>query len=87
MSDSIESRVRTVIARVLKIAPQRVRSEHLLGDDLGAGWQTVFEIALELERDYGLIISIDDVEAWGTVADIVTTIERALAVQAAERAA
>jgi acyl carrier protein len=77
MSDTIEARVRTIVAAALGAPPEHVLPETTLSiGDLG--WEGFLEIALEVRLAFGISIPLD-FSTWTTVADIVLSAERALA--------
>jgi acyl carrier protein len=99
MADSVEDRVRTIVAEELHAAPQNVRPETVLrlGDlgslaDLSGGWQSagwakLYAIADRIERDYGIRFDLGTADLWTTVADIIASTETAIARAAALAAA
>ena len=77
---TIEERVRQIVGGVLNTAPEHVRAEASLKDDLGATSLDRYTILMEIEEAYSL--ELDDVpeeeleEKIVTVADIITFLEK-----------
>jgi acyl carrier protein len=83
MADSIETRVRTVIADVLDAPPELVRPETSLSlADLG--WKGFLMITLEIEHEFRVAMPVEVPNGWTSVADVIMATERAIA-QAAQR--
>lgn len=81
MSDSVEDRVRTIIASVLKAPPDHVRPETQLSlADLG--WKGFLEITCEIEYRFGISLPVEVPNCWTTVADFVVATENALVARA-----
>jgi acyl carrier protein len=70
--DDIETRVRSVIARIIpEVDPSSLKgSDHLI-DNLGADSQNTFELVMAIEREFGIQISDVDAETFQTVQQIV----------------
>jgi acyl carrier protein len=86
MPDSIEARVRTVIADVLDAPPELVRPETSLSlADLG--WKGFLMITLEIEHEFGVAMPVEVPNGWTSVADVIMATERAIAAAAPARSA
>ncbi len=79
---TIEEKVKQVVGGVLNIAPQSVRAEASLKDDLGATSLDRYTILMDIEETFSL--ELDDVpdedleEKISTVADIVALLKERL---------
>jgi len=79
---TIEEKVKQVVGGVLNIAPQSVRPEASLKDDLGATSLDRYTILMDIEETFSL--ELDDVpdedleEKISTVADIVALLKERL---------
>jgi acyl carrier protein len=69
--DQIESKVREVICRKLKVEPDKVRPETRLAEDLGVDSFGAVELMFELEEAFGLKIADSEIEHIRTVRDVV----------------
>jgi acyl carrier protein len=78
MADKVEDRVRTIIARVLQVAPENIRPEGLLSLSVISRVK-MRTIAHRIEIDYDVTLAADAYELWTTVADVVSATERAIA--------
>ena len=77
MSKVIELRVCTVIAEILDVPTDNIRAETQLSlGDLG--WKGFLTIALELEREFDIVLPIEVPNSWTTVADVAAAVETAI---------
>ena len=76
----IASRVRSVLARELGADLDQVTDQARLTTDLSADHIDIVNVTLELEDEFHVRVTDDDMEALeaGTVADVVALITRAL---------
>lgn len=73
-------RVQEILVDVLMLEdPARVRPEAHLVHDLGAESINLAEIAVALENEFGIMVEDDGLHQAGTVAEVVTFVERELA--------
>ena len=79
MSDSLEQKVRSIVAEQLGVDLAEVRSDASILDDLGADSLDVVEMVMSLEESFDIEVPDDDVEALRTVADVERYITRAVA--------
>jgi len=83
MNDSLNIKVREVIAGHFGIDPQRLTDESRLGDDLGADWLDRLELMIAIEDQMpGFEVADVVVDQIDTVGDIVRVFESANNVQA-----
>lgn len=68
MSD-ITERVRKILATKFDVDPKSLVPETTFKDDLGADSLDTVELAMAFEKEFGIEISDDDVEAIATVGD------------------
>jgi hypothetical protein len=86
MADHIENRVRSIVSRVVDVAPHNIRPESLiyLGEVEPGGLR---RIARHIGAAYGIAFAPDSVARWITVADVIEATERAIAADQARRRA
>ena len=68
-------RVRSVIAEVMNISPERVEPDTHVTNELGPDSLEQVEIVMGLESEFGLDLK-DDPQEFGAVSDIVSNIEK-----------
>jgi hypothetical protein len=80
MADHVEDRVRTIVARMLRLPPDNIRPESMLlmGQ---VGPAKMRAIAHYVENAYDVILPENAAEGWTTVADVVISAERAIAAE------
>jgi acyl carrier protein len=79
MSDSLEQKVRGIVAEQLGVDLSEVRPDASILDDLGADSLDVVEMVMSLEEAFDIEVPDDDVEALRTVADVERYISGAVA--------
>lgn len=79
------SRVKRVLSKALIVDDSLVVDDALLAEDLGITSLDRFELLVDLETEFGMEISEDDLEGVKTVADVVGRIVRKTAPQTQER--
>lgn len=77
MSD-IPERVRKVLVSKFDVDPRKLVSETTFKDDLGADSLDTVELAMAFEKEFGIEISDEDVEAITTVGDAERFVAKAL---------
>lgn len=77
-ADTVEERVRRIVADHLGVAEERVRLEAELNLDLGADSLDRIEMLMACEEDFGIEIADDEAEGFVRVCDVVAFVERAL---------
>ncbi|MCS7089777.1 MAG: acyl carrier protein [Verrucomicrobiota bacterium] len=73
--NSIEQRVRKIIAEQLDVNPDQVTPEARLIDDLGADSLDAVELIMALEEEFGHDIPDEQAEKLQTVGDVIKYIE------------
>jgi acyl carrier protein len=79
MSDSLEQKVRNIVAEQLGVDLSEVRPDASILDDLGADSLDVVEMVMSLEESFDIEVPDEDVEALRTVADVERYITAAVA--------
>ena len=67
--------VKTILARQLRIAPERVTLEAQITKDLGADSVDILQLLMRLEDDYGVVIPDQELAKFETVSDVVTFLD------------
>ena len=63
--------VKTILARQLRIAPERVTLDAQIKKDLGADSVDILQLLMRLEDDYGVVIPDQALAKFETVKDVV----------------
>ena len=63
--------VKTILARQLRIAPERVTLEAQIKKDLGADSVDILQLLMRLEDDYGVVIPDQELAKFETIGDVV----------------
>jgi acyl carrier protein len=71
MSESIEERVKKIIAEKLSVDLSEVKPEASFVDDLGADSLDLVELIMSMEEEFGVEISDEDAEKIVTVKDAI----------------
>ena len=79
MSDSLEQKVRGIVAEQLGVELAEVQPGASILDDLGADSLDVVEMVMTLEESFDIEVPDEDVEALRTVADVERYVTRAVA--------
>lgn len=74
MNDMYEE-VKTILARQLRIAPERVTLDAQIKKDLGADSVDILQLLMRLEDDYGITIPDQELAKFETVNDVVTFLD------------
>ncbi|MFO7709103.1 MAG: acyl carrier protein [Desulfobacterales bacterium] len=72
MSESIEEKVKKIIAEKLSVELSEVKPEASFVDDLGADSLDLVELIMSMEEEFGVEISDEDAEKIVTVKDAIT---------------
>ena len=64
--------VKTILARQLRISPERVTLDAQIKQDLGADSVDILQLLMRLEDDYGIVIPDQELAKFETVNDVVT---------------
>ena len=67
--------VKTILARQLRISPERVTLEAQIKTDLGADSVDILQLLMRLEDDYGIVIPDQELAKFETVNDVVTFLD------------
>ena len=67
--------VKTILARKLRISPERVTLEAQIKKDLGADSVDILQLLMRLEDDYGIVIPDQELAKFETVNDVVTFLD------------
>ncbi len=67
--------VKTILARQLRIAPERVTLDAQIKKDLGADSVDILQLLMRLEDDYGVVIPDQALAKFETVKDVVTYLD------------
>ena len=67
--------VKTILARQLRIAPERVTLDAQIKKDLGADSVDILQLLMRLEDDYGIVIPDQDLAKFETVSDVVNFLD------------
>lgn len=67
--------VKAILARQLRIAPERVTLEAQIKRDLGADSIDILQLLMRLEDDYGIVIPDQELAKFETVNDVVTFLD------------
>ena len=67
--------VKTILARQLRIAPERVTLDAQIKKDLGADSVDILQLLMRLEDDYGIVIPDQSLANFETVNDVVTYLD------------
>jgi acyl carrier protein len=79
MSDSLEQKVRAIVAEQLGVELSEVRPDASILDDLGADSLDVVEMVMSLEESFDIEVPDEDIEGLRTVADVERYVTRAIA--------
>lgn len=78
MSDVFE-RLKNIVARELKVDPEKITLDSSFVDDLGADSLDMVELVMALEDEFGISISDEEAQNIRTIRDAVEYIENATA--------
>ena len=67
--------VKTILARQLRIAPERVTLDAQIKKDLGADSVDILQLLMHLEDDYGITIPDQELAKFETVSDVVNFLD------------
>lgn len=79
MSDSLEQKVRSIVAEQLGVDLSEVQPAASILDDLGADSLDVVEMVMSIEESFDIEVPDEDVEGLRTVADVERYVTRAIA--------
>lgn len=67
--------VKTILARQLRVAPERVTLDAQIKRDLGADSVDILQLLMRLEDDYGVVIPDQALAKFETVGDVVNYLD------------
>lgn len=65
------ARVKSILCDRLRVSPNEVLEDSDLREDLGADSLDLVEVGMDLEDEFGILVSDEDIEKFVTVEDIV----------------
>ena len=68
--------VKAVLAKQLRIAPEKIKPESLIKKDLGADSLDILQLLMRIEDQYGIVIPDQALAKFETVADVVAYLEK-----------
>ena len=67
--------VKEILARQLRVSPDRVTLDAQIKKDLGADSVDILQLLMRLEDDYGIVIPDQELAKFETVGDVVTFLD------------
>ena len=67
--------VKTILARQLRVAPEKVTMDAQIKRDLGADSVDILQLLMRLEDDYGIVIPDQELAKFETVGDVVNFLD------------
>ena len=67
--------VKTILARQLRISPDKVTLDAQIKKDLGADSVDILQLLMRLEDDYGVVIPDQELAKFETVGDVVAFLD------------
>jgi len=68
-------RVKTILAKQLRLDPEKITPESRIMKDLGADSLDILQLLMRIEDQYGIVIPDQALAKFDTVADVVTYLE------------
>lgn len=68
-------KVKEILARQLRVSPDRVTMDAQIKRDLGADSVDILQLLMRLEDDYGIVIPDQELAKFETVGDVVTFLD------------
>lgn len=75
MINTMFEQVKEILARQLRIAPDRVTMDAQIKRDLGADSVDILQLLMRLEDDYGIVIPDQELAKFETVGDVVNFLD------------
>ena len=69
-------RVQTILAKQLRLAPEKITPESRIMKDLGADSLDILQLLMRIEDQYGIVIPDQALAKFETVADVVAYLEQ-----------
>lgn len=67
--------VKTILARQLRVSPDKVTLDAQIKRDLGADSVDILQLLMRLEDDYGIVIPDQELAKFETVGDVVNFLD------------
>lgn len=67
--------VKTILARQLRVSPDKVTMDAQIKRDLGADSVDILQLLMRLEDDYGIVIPDQELAKFETVGDVVNFLD------------
>ena len=67
--------VKTILARQLRVSPDKVTLDAQIKKDLGADSVDILQLLMRLEDDYGIVIPDQELAKFETVGDVVAFLD------------
>ena len=67
--------VKTILARQLRVSPDKVTMDAQIKKDLGADSVDILQLLMRLEDDYGIVIPDQELAKFETVGDVVNFLD------------
>lgn len=68
--------VKTILARQLRLDPERVKPESDIKKDLGADSLDILQLLMRVEDDYGIVIPDQELAQFRYVSDVVEFLDK-----------
>ena len=68
--------VKTILARELRLDPERVKPESDIKKDLGADSLDILQLLMRMEDDYGIVIPDQELAQFRYVSDVVAFLDK-----------
>ena len=69
-------KVQAILAKQLRLDPDRITPESLIKKDLGADSLDILQLLMRIEDEYGLVIPDEALAKFETVGDVVSYLEK-----------
>ena len=76
IEDNMFERVQTILAKQLRLAPEKITPESRIMKDLGADSLDILQLLMRIEDQYGIVIPDQALAKFDTVADVVAYLEK-----------
>ena len=74
--ETMFERVRAILARQLRVDPERIVPEARIKKDLGADSLDILQLLMRIEDNYGITIPDEALATFETVGDVVAYLEK-----------
>ena len=69
-------KVQTILAKQLRIAPERITLQSQIKKDLGADSLDILQLLMRIEDQYGIVIPDEELATFNIVQDVVNYLEK-----------